>query len=369
MTPRRRSKAKLGWPDNLYERDGYYSWRHPGTREEFGIGRDRKAAFAQAIEANLYIAGLRDKPRLVDRLTGDGERSVDAWARKYFAKLEKQPFAANTLKSYKSLNKRMVTMLGADTPMKTITALKISETIEKVVDEGKVRLAQAFRNFLCDSFREAKVDGWIIENPVQDTKLKMHPEVKRSRLSLDVFMQIYDRTRLLWLKNAMALALVSGQRREDIAIAQFKDFHDGGWWLVQESEKSETPHKIFIPDELRLSVFGMSLGEVVSQCRRTGVLSKHLVHQTARRGNSPLGRQIWIDTLSHRFADEIEALKIDWSPKTPPTFHEIRSLAERLYAAQGGVNTQELLGHNDEETTQLYHDLRGSDWVRIKVTV
>lgn len=374
MSPRRRGKHKGDWPRNLYERGGYFSWRHPDTREEFGLGRDKRKAFDQAIEANHKIAAnSKDEPRLIHRITGEADRSVMKWNEKYQALLAKpeQDYAAVTLKSYKSLGKRMVRMLGADAPLQTVTALKVSEALETVaVTEGKARLAQALRNFMRDSFREARVQGWFVgENPVLDTKLSVSVEVKRARLSLEVFNHIYQATELDWLRNAMALALVSGQRREDIAVAQFKAFHDGGWWCVQESEKGADPHRIFIPLELRLNAFGMSLEDVLKQCRRTGVASHFLIHQTVNRGNSPVGRRIWIDTLSHRFAEAMEALKIDWAPKTPPTFHEIRSLSERLYAEQGGVNTQELLGHKDPETTALYHDSRGSEWVRIKVTV
>lgn len=50
----------------------------------------------------------------------------------------------------------------------------------------------------------------------------------------------------------------------------------------------------------------------------------------------------------------------------PPTFHEIRSLAERLYDEQG-VNTQALLGHRDPRTTALYKDVRGAEWIKVKV--
>lgn len=372
MSPRKRSKAKGNWPTNLYERGGYFSWRHPTTREEFGLGRDQKKAFDQAIEANHKIEGFKDEaPRLIHRITGEADRSVGKWNEKYQGMLAKQDYAAVTLKTYKSLGKRMVTMLKPETPMSTVTALKISEALDIIaVTEGKARLAQSVRGFMRDSFREAKVQGWFVgDNPVMDTKLSVKVEVKRARLSFEVFMQVYRATELDWLRNAMALALVSGQRREDIALAQFKAFHDGGWWCVQESEKGANQHRIFIPNELKLEVFGMSLGDVISQCRRTGVVSKHLIHQTVKRGNSPIGRHIWIDTLSHRFAEAVAGLGIDWAPKTAPSFHEIRSLSERLYAAQGGVDTQELLGHNDAATTALYHDGRGSEWVRIKVTV
>jgi len=368
VAPRRRSSKRSGWPKNLYERDGYFSWRHPGTREEFGLGRDRAAAFAQAVEANLHLAKLTHQPRLIHRLTGEGARTVSAWNGKYQELLCKQDFAAVTLKSYKSLGKRMVAMLGADTPLQTINALQVSAILEKTaVEEGKARTAQALRNFMRDSFREARVQGWYLgENPVMDTKLALSVEVKRSRFTWETFQQVYRCIDLDWLRNAVDLALVSAQRREDICEAQFKDFHDGAWWLVQQSEKSESPHRIVIPLELRLDCYGKSLGDVLAQCRRTGVLSKHLIHQTVNRGNSPVGRHIWIDTLSKRFAAAVTASGQDWGSKDPPTFHELRSLAERLYAAQG-INTQELLGHSDPETTALYHDNRGSEWVRIKL--
>lgn len=368
MSPRRRSQSKRGWPKHLYERGGYYSWRHPKTREEYGLGRDKARAFAEAVEANLHIQKQTNRPRLLHRITGDADRSLGAWNAKYQGMLAKQDYAAVTLKAYKSLGERLVRMLGADVPIGSIKALQVSGMLEGVIGEGKPRLAQALRSFTMGSFREARVAGWTEESPVMDTRLSVSVEVQRARLTLETFMALYQATRLVYLKNAMALALVSAQRREDIALAQFKDFYDGGWWCVQQSQKGANAHRVFIPLDLRLNSFGMSLGDVVTQCRHTGVLSKHLVHQTRGRSNSPAGRNIWMDTLSHRFADAVEALGADWTPKTPPTFHEIRSLSERLYAAQGGVNTQELLGHTDAATTALYHDSRGSEWVRVKAT-
>lgn len=369
MSPRRRSREKRGWPHGLYERDGYYSWRSPVDGVEYGIGRDRAQAFAQATEANLHCCGLTGKERLIDRLTGNLDRSVEKWNEKYQGLLATAKLADNTRRTYKSLGLRMVRMLKPETPLANVRALAISAGLEAIArDEGKARTAQALRNFMRDSFREARVQGWYTaENPVFDTKLPMPVEVKRSRLSLEVYQRIHAATELTWLKNAMDLALVSGQRREDVANAQFRDFHDGSWWCVQASEKATNPHRLVIPLELRLNEAGLSLGDVVSRCRRTGVVSKHLIHQTVDRGNSPRGRRIWIDSLSKRFHETLVTLAIDWGEKGAPTFHEIRSLSERLYAAQGGIDTQELLGHNDPETTAMYHDSRGSEWVRIKI--
>ena len=48
----------------------------------------------------------------------------------------------------------------------------------------------------------------------------------------------------------------------------------------------------------------------------------------------------------------------------PPTFHEIRSLAARLWKAQG-VDVRVLLGHKTEAMSMLYRDARGAEWVTV----
>ena len=57
---------------------------------------------------------------------------------------------------------------------------------------------------------------------------------------------------------------------------------------------------------------------------------------------------------------------IDRVEGTPATFHEQRSLSERLYRAQG-VNTKDLLGHKNQIQTDKYHDDRGKDWIKIVI--
>lgn len=50
---------------------------------------------------------------------------------------------------------------------------------------------------------------------------------------------------------------------------------------------------------------------------------------------------------------------------TPPTFHDLRSLALRLYHDQG-VNAQALAGHKSADMTSVYRDVRGDEWVKVK---
>lgn len=364
MSPRRRSNGKRGWPRNLYESEGYYTWRHPDSGARFGLGRDRQEAFDQAIEANAHLSGMAKKERLVDRLIGgDKPRTLAAWFTRYEEILDNRPkpLAENTRKTYRSNAKRASALFGADTKLRAITALEISDAIDGIAKAGQERTAQSLRSFLRDSLREAVVQGWIEKNPAGELKAA-RVTVKRARLTLDVLKAVYAAAPQVWLRNAIALALVSAQRREDVALARFADVREGAWWC----EQGKTGARVILPLELRLNAFGMSLGDVMRQCRGTGVLSKHLIHQTTAYGNSPPGQPIWKDTISRRFTDVLAELKFDFEGKQPPTFHEIRSLSARLYKAQGNVNRQELLGHKSADTTLLYEDGRG-EWVKVKV--
>lgn len=360
MTPRKRSSLKKGWPDYLYERDGYYSWRHPETRVEYGLGRDKAGAFRQAIEANLHLAGALRQERLIDRITETAGRTVQEWATKYDEILKDRPLAPSTRKFYQSMSKRMVAMIGARTILKRVTPMQVAEGLDALV-KTHARTAQALRLFMRDSFSAACLKGWLDDSPLRDIRANK-VTVRRARLTLQVLQQVYARSDCAWLRNAIALAMVTGQRREDVAVARFKDVRDGFWWC----EQKKTKNRVALPLHLRLNAFGMSLDDVVRQCRSTGVLSHYLVHQTERFSNSPPGKKISKDTITRRFSDALALLQIDFGDKDPPTFHEIRSLAARLYKKQGSVNVQDLLGHDSPESTQIYEDGRG-EWLEVQV--
>jgi enterobacteria phage integrase len=357
----RRRKRPGPHVPNLYERRGYFCWRDPRTGDEHGLGRDRREAIAQAVEANVHLAGLNAKPRLIDRLTGSPERTIGAWLEKYAAICRERGLAKNTLASYKSMGVRLLHEFAPALPIRAVTVMMVGEIIERIAAEGTRRMAQAFRSFLIEYFKAAIQAGWVDvgKNPAEPTRAPSN-EVKRARLTLDVFMAAYRSEIEPWLRNAMALALVSGQRREDIAAARCADVRDGCWFVQQ----GKTSNRVSIPLELRLESFGMSLAEVYEQCRG---LSPFLIHHTQPKGRAKFGAAVDIGLITRRFTAAVASLGIDWGGKSPPTFHEIRSLAKREYDRQGGVNTKQLLAHKSDANAEKYADPRGAEWVRVSL--
>jgi integrase len=358
MAPRRRSEKRRNFPDNLYESGGYYSWKHPKTGKHFGLGRDRKYAFEEAIKANATVGDTR--PSLVERITGAVNTWGD-WCTEFEKKLAERESAANTNRTRKSQMNRLRKCFDESLAASKITTKDCADVLEGLKKEGKRRTAQAFRSFLIDCFDRMIAAGWRPDNPAAVTD-EIKVKVNRARLPFVVFMRVYKQTEYRWLRNAMALSLVSGQGREECAYAEFSDVNDGCWW----SERGKTGARIILPLELRLERFGMSLDDVVRQCRTTGIVSKFLVHQTERAKGAKLGKKMHVAKLTRQFSAEIRALNMDWEGKKHPTFHEIRSLSSRLYKEQGNVNPQELLGHKDPRTTAIYTDGRG-EWVRVGI--
>jgi integrase len=356
MAPRQRKDPRL--PDHTRERGGYYSWTSPVDGREYGLGRDRRNAIQQALEANAHMAG--SKPTLLQKITG-AAMTWGEWCDVFEKLLAERESARTTIAIRKSQMVRLRKVFDADRPANGITTKDCAKAIDAIKAEGKHRTAQAFRSFLIDSFDRMIAKGVRPDNPARVLDA-VRVKVMRARLQFDVFMRVYEAEQTVWAKNAYALAIVSGQDRESCSEAQVRDIRDGAWC----NERSKTGARIALPLELRLDCFGMSLGDVVRQCRTTGVLSRYLIHQTQSYGNSPAGAQIWRDTITRHFTDTLAALQLDWGDKNPPTFHEIRSLSGRLYRKQGNVSPQELFGHKDPRTTSIYTDERG-EWLRVSI--
>jgi integrase len=90
-----------------------------------------------------------------------------------------------------------------------------------------------------------------------------------------------------------------------------------------------------------------------------------VIHHAREFGNAPLGSAVHVNNLSRAFQQARELAGV--TGEHPPTFHEVRSLAKRLYKDQGNVDTKALLGHLTEKMSDLYADPRGAEPIRVKL--
>ncbi len=364
---------------NLYrkldKRNGkiYWQYKHPITGKFHSLGTDEQEARETAIQANTIIAEqhtrqlLSINERLSKIKTNKSEISVDIWVDKYLD-IQKERLDIGELKinSYRQKMKpiNLFRQYCGTKILKEITALDIAEIIDSVKALGHSRMAQVVRMVLIDVFKEAQHAGYVPPgcNPAKATKQPRN-KVKRERMTLDEWNTIYLQAEKHppYLQCGMLLALITGQRIGDICNMKFTDIWDDMLHVQQE----KTGSKLAIPLSLKCDALNMSLRDVIARCR-DAVVSKYLVHYRHTTSQAKRGEQVTPNTLTTTFKKARDKCGLTWEKGTAPTFHEQRSLSERLYREQG-INTQKLLGHKTQKMTDKYHDDRGKEWQIIAV--
>lgn len=364
---------------NLYrkldKRNGktYWQYKHPLTGTFHSLGTDAEEAVQVASQANTIIAEQQTKQILSinDRLSGIKNKklgiSVTNWIDKYL-EVQKDRLNAQELKfnSYKQKIKplNLFRQYCGTLSLKDITALEISRIIDEVKMLGHDRMAQVVRMVLIDVFKEAQHFGHVPPgyNPALATKQPRN-RIKRERLTFDEWKIIYAQAENHppYLQCGMLLAIVTGQRIGDIVKMKFSDIWDDMLHIEQE----KTGSKLAIPLSIKCDAIDMTLKQVISKCR-DAVLSQYLVHYRHTTSQAQRGEQVTANTLTTTFKKARDKCGLTWAEKSAPSFHEQRSLSERLYREQG-INTQKLLGHKSQKMTDKYNDDRGKEWQIIAI--
>lgn len=362
---RKRMASRRGFPPNLYMNpNGYYYFVNPLNGQKKGIGSDKADAFSQARQANAVLA-LQKPSTLVEWISGVKVYSLKEWIPEYKGLwIEKSEPAAATLRNHSRYLERIAAASFAWMPIRDITTAHMAVFLDEVAKESGDGTVKNIRSRLQDVFRMAVTKGLIDEgkNPVSST-YKPTGETARERLSLQQFLQVRAAAPT-WVANAMNLALVTGQRREDIVNMKFTDYVDGKLQVIQG--KGQGKVRIKVAGSLRLDALGMSVEEVIRQCRDS-MVSPYMVHHAKSRGAGVAGSQVSTNGLSTAFSNVRDSVGIEAADdRTPPTFHELRSLSERLYRAErGGEFTQKLMGHATQDMTSEYDKLRGTGWEEV----
>lgn len=354
MTPRKRSPRRLGWPDNLYpNRDGY-KYRHPVTRRETFMGRDKVKAFAAAKKLNAMLMPGND---LVGRVMGSRETVADAIAVFRRDDIPARGWAVKTAEVYESVIRRIEAGLGSR-PVEEVTVKDCAEFIRAVTQSDRAR--QQFRLVLGWIMACAVQEGWIDTNPVLATR-RFQYERKRVRLTKEMYAAIWDKADP-WLRLAMDISLVTLLRRDDVVSLKFTDVRDGALWVIPQKTEGSSLVK------LKIRV-GDQLADLLAQARDS-ILSPYIVHrlpEKARPSNMRASArnhhtQVMPEQLTRAFQDARQAAGI--TDINPPSFHEIRSLGGALLAEDGWAieQVQGLMGHSSVSMTEHYLEGHETPW-------
>lgn len=281
-------------------------------------------------------------------------RTLGAWLNEFHSMLINNGSSQKTIANKNSLMRVLNSKLGKKNISK-ITTLELAAIINEYVNRGTRSAAKSMYHLMCEIFREAYFNGWVKTDPTVPLRCPKSP-TKRSRITLDELRKILDcakKSDHQYIYQASILALVTGQRRSD--IAKIKRSHiKRGFLFVRQAK---TGAKIAIPIKLHCDGLGMTLEYVIKNIC-TG--QKYLIENE--------GEPVKLYLISKYFSFIRDKVFFDASywVGTPPTFHEIRSLSERLYRDQG-VDTRNLLGHKSQKMTDKYNDSRGREWRFLKI--
>jgi integrase len=358
--PTVRKPSRGMWPKYLYCRRGYFSWRDPATSKEYPLGKDEAYAVEQARDMNARLSIA--PPPVAQQWPTLGE-----FLPTFREHLAATKMAQNTrytwtsrLKAFARLSHVRISKRYEDAPAITQAC---AEFLADYVKAGKHRQAKSMRAGLFDLFAHMGSKGWLATNPIAIITDLPDVKVKRERLTLEQFRVVYDLAPQVapWLRNAMELAIVTVQSLDEVANMKFRDVQDGRLHVV----RGKTDAHIRIPLGLRLDAVGWSVDDAIRRCKNS-VLSPYLVHHIEHQGQAKPGMRVNPQTLSKAFSAAVERAGIKAPDgKTPPTFHELRSLGIRLYKAES-YNPQDLAGHKQASTTDLYRDSRGAEWIEVR---
>jgi integrase len=295
------------------------------------------------------------------------QRTLADWLALHDKLLTERGYKAQTLKN-RAANLAHVRRLWGHRP---IAALKPHEVSTALRQFGADRSSTARRVLaeLRDAYTEAIANGWAETNPAAHIKPPAH-KVKRARLKTCTWQAMRTLAQAgpqRWVESMLLLALVTGQRRADLAKMRFDHVVDGCLRVEQQKQAGKGyGARVAIPLSLRLDVIGMTVGDVIEHCRGSAKAGDNLLRKAG-------GGAIEESSLSARFHETILAVLGDSAHKQYewPSLHEVRSLSARLYHAQG-VDVQTLLGHKHAEMTETYKDDRGlsaADWKRVAALV
>lgn len=400
---KRDKRSKTGFSCQ-YKDPRFNDPRFPDALKQFhSLGSEVSAAKEEATELNAILYGQIANAKVNKILTTPSNSctgiQLKEWIEQYLSyckeKLKAGKMKPNTFKIKKNIAEAIQKAHG-DLIFADINVSKIAELLKSYVKLDKNRMAQSVRSTYIDIYKIAIGNG-IDDITVNVASMTINPDatVKRERLSFDDFEKVNDAYKYEPHRLSALLAVITGQRRTDLCLmrkSKGKDWDErykayrlnpnhfvtgdytsfanlvkyAPYSFIEDNQlcvfQLKTGNLLRIPLSLKMDKLNLSVGDVIKQAQLFP-FSPFVLHHTTARAVNKKGDPLHPDTVSRTFAKSLKNTGIEYILK-PPTFHELRSLAQREYREQG-INTKKLLGHKREEMTEVYDDLRGCDWGKV----
>jgi integrase len=327
---------------NFYETKGYFSYKHPKIGR-ISLGSNRLHAIRCAMQLNVGLSPLDERVQAAFNGESNFHKvgvTISEYCQ-YFQNdiLPQRDLTRKTLVEYAQFLKQVQKSFEN----KDIRQVTLSD-ISRFLGARPAAQSNRYRSMFCVLYKYAMAEGLVKENLPFKT-LKRQEKIKRNRLSIEAFNAI--RTCAPdWLKNAMDIALVTGQRVGDIAEMKHSDIKYGFLFIKQ----SKTSHALQFP------IVGQ-LQEVINRCKSTDC--DYLINIK--------GKPITSGHISRCFCEARKESGVYDNIENPPSFHEIRSLSARMQKKSGldKKTIQNWLGHSSEQMTDLYLSRAEEDYQMI----
>jgi integrase len=378
---KRDSRSKTGFSCQ-YKDPRFNDPRFPDAIKQFhSLGSCVSKAKEEAVILNAVIYGKIANAK-VNKIIVVQQRTCTSiqlkeWIEQYILycqdRLTSGYMKPNTYRTKKNIvlaiNKSHGELLFAD-----ISVSKIDELITSYVNQDKNRMAQSVRSTYIDIYKIALGKGvsHLTENVAAKT-LNPPAKVKRERLTFEHFKKVIKEYKYKPHKYSALLALVTGQRRTDLCLmrkskgkdwderykeyrknpnhfvnSEYTSFADlvkyAPYSFVEDDQlcvfQLKTGNLLRIPLALKMDCLDLSVRDVINSSNLVNS-SPFILHHITARANNKVGAPLHNDTVSRTFAKSVIATGIEYVLEAP-SFHELRSLSERVYRDQG-IKTKKLL--------------------------
>ena len=302
---------------------------------------------------------IKSNPEILSALLSRKKSSsltINQWMDKYESiVLGQSEYKQQTIRNRKAIFKHIRFFWGAS----RLDELKPFEITSSLKDLRATHPSTSQRILaeLRQVYQEAVANNYVENNPALHVK-NFRVRVQRKRLKYETWKRMYFYAKRehpqRWVHILLLLALVTGQRRADLAKMKYSDIR-GGYLYIEQQKQAGKGYgaRIALPLSLKLNMINMTLGDIVERSKRYAPKGETLIRKAD-------GQPLELSSLSIRFCECLRAVSEDneFPEGSRPSLHEIRSLSARLYAKQS-LDTQTLLGHKHAEMTAVYEDDRG----------